>query len=487
MDLQVYAGLVRRTAKRLCPTAGTLDECRNDRDDYEQLLWERVWRAWQRFDELPRHKQIDRDAYVTTTVRNAERNILRDRARTHETIEYDDEAFEADSDLEEQTNNRNTVVRIVSVCTPLELQWLLRIIANGGNVAGAYDPKEGNSLSWFRMQLGRLRAYLLRAIGEGTTMREALIAEAVRLGVTYTNDMSEDELRRRIDAASTNRDVPEKPACFGVFWDAVGDDNCQVCQVQRSCSMQFSKTINTLIKGGAVTVSALTTATGVGSDAVRLAVQKAGHAISEDGSIAVPETPDVQDQPSGDVEAAPAKKKGGRKKRPPKKKVAAVEVPTVAGSAQAVSEPAQPPIPPTDSAPRVGAPAVDGMSEAGRQQAFARERRRSPLIAGLTPGVSLTRHFKGEEHRVQVEAGHYLYRGQKFPTLYAVTVAITGSREYPGQLITPKSQDKDSIERYNPRKMSAWSSTRFWRLRENAISKTGVQKALALVRPELSS
>jgi hypothetical protein len=82
-----------------------------------------------------------------------------------------------------------------------------------------------------------------------------------------------------------------------------------------------------------------------------------------------------------------------------------------------------------------------------------RERLRSPEIAAIAIGSHITREFEGKVHQVTCCDGFWLYDGQEFPTLYAVTMAITGAKEY------------DRADGKEKRSMSNWSAARFFRLK----------------------
>jgi len=88
---------------------------------------------------------------------------------------------------------------------------------------------------------------------------------------------------------------------------------------------------------------------------------------------------------------------------------------------------------------------------------FERERSKSPLIAGLEPGTTLTRPWKGQDRTVVVHEDHYSYQGNKFPTLYAVTKEITGTVEY---------ESKSKKDPREQRKLCQWSAARFWKLKQ---------------------
>lgn len=86
---------------------------------------------------------------------------------------------------------------------------------------------------------------------------------------------------------------------------------------------------------------------------------------------------------------------------------------------------------------------------------WARERRRSPEIAAVKVGETVSREFHGVTYEALCCEGHWLFQGKQYPTLYTVVLAITGPREYP--------RSDGAQER---RSMSNWSAARFFRLKE---------------------
>jgi hypothetical protein len=62
------------------------------------------------------------------------------------------------------------------------------------------------------------------------------------------------------------------------------------------------------------------------------------------------------------------------------------------------------------------------------QSRFFRERKRSRIIALLTPGMKILREWEGRIYEVLVQKDGYRFAGKKYPTLYAVRIAITGRR-----------------------------------------------------------
>lgn len=84
---------------------------------------------------------------------------------------------------------------------------------------------------------------------------------------------------------------------------------------------------------------------------------------------------------------------------------------------------------------------------------WQRERQRSPEIAAIAVGTKLVREFNNRLYEVECCDGHWLYDSRQFPTLYAVTMEITGPKEY------------DRADGKEKRAMSNWSASRFFGLK----------------------
>ena len=93
-------------------------------------------------------------------------------------------------------------------------------------------------------------------------------------------------------------------------------------------------------------------------------------------------------------------------------------------------------------------------SRATWPQRWARERQRSPEIRRIKIGQTIEREYKGTVHQATNHRGFWTYDGGEYPTLYEVTQAICGAREYP----RGDNQQKT-------RRMSDYSASRFWKLK----------------------
>jgi hypothetical protein len=89
---------------------------------------------------------------------------------------------------------------------------------------------------------------------------------------------------------------------------------------------------------------------------------------------------------------------------------------------------------------------------------WERERKRSPIIAKLTPGMRLSRKWKGKLTETVVRKGYYIYDDVKYPTLYSVVVAITGTRS------SPKQKRADGTRPAGTRQLTSYSAVRFFGL-----------------------
>lgn len=106
-----------------------------------------------------------------------------------------------------------------------------------------------------------------------------------------------------------------------------------------------------------------------------------------------------------------------------------------------------------------------------------REKDRSPLIASLRPGTKLRREWHGVLYEVTIRKHGYWFNGQEYPTLYAVTKEITGTKSRPKQL------DQEGDRPKGKRQVCNWSATRFWNL-TGAASRFATQKEGDLLNPK---
>lgn len=165
----------------------------------------------------------------------------------------------------------------------------------------------------------------------------------------------------------------------------------------------------------------------------------------EKPASAVAQTPPAKVPPAKE-KAAPAKKAGpvAAKKAPPvnnqtHKLLTAKEREAAQQKASQAPEKGRPACPAPSSpatkaraaakkTPPAKAPVPESKPVQGDAGAWARERARSPFVAGLKDAAVLRATYKGAAHEVTVDAKKRVYRledGTEFPTLYAVTMHVT--------------------------------------------------------------
>lgn len=292
--------------------------------------------------------------------------------------------------------------------------------------------------------------------------RKALERRADALGIPWTFSTPTSDLLALVDERERRLSVPQQAElrngvlyidglkqpdeCFGVFWAAVGDEECVRCVFKDHCLERFCRTTLPKAKKKAKTLPKLVDALGLPEEAVNLALQKM---VLLEREAQQPEPPKAEPP-----KAEPPKKKPPKQTtEPPKQKR---RPPKAGASAKRASAPAS-----TETAKsvrsakaRADLPQAD---EARMLTRWLRERRNNKLIGKLVPDMLLRKVWRGDEHEVKVCQGYYLYREQKYATLYEVTGEISGWREYPKQMV-------DGVRPEGTRRMSAWSPSRFWNL-----------------------
>ena len=298
----------------------------------------------------------------------------------------------------------------------------------------------------------------------GSVERKALERRADALGIPWTFSTPDADLLALITERDRRMSVSQQAElrngvlyidglsqpeeCFGVFWAAVGDEECVTCMFKDYCLEKFVQTTLPKAKKKAKTLPGLVKALGLPEEAVNLALQKM---VMLERQAQQPEPPKAEPPPPEE----PAKKKKPpkqtveqpkKKRRPPKagasvKRASAPASTTTAKSARSAKA-------------RAALPQAD---EARMLKRWLRERRKNKLIGKLVPDMLLRKTWKEHEYEVKVCQGYYLYGGEKYATLYEVTGEITGWREYPKQMV-------DGVRPEGTRRMSAWSPSRFWEL-----------------------
>lgn len=88
---------------------------------------------------------------------------------------------------------------------------------------------------------------------------------------------------------------------------------------------------------------------------------------------------------------------------------------------------------------------------------WERERQRNVWLARLPLGTLLEAQYQGQHYQTRIQRGRYVCRGWWFPTLYSLTKAITGVKDYTRRTpIGPLS--KGAMKRT----LTAWSANKFW-------------------------
>lgn len=162
------------------------------------------------------------------------------------------------------------------------------------------------------------------------------------------------------------------------------------------------------------------------------------------------------------AKATPKKAPPRTKKKPPKKSQETDANFRKAGTASRAAVPAK--------AAKAGSASPAGAPEESKewhrkfdQARFERERKRSPLIRQLPVGYVLVRRWpyengKGPKHRVVVKKDHYTYCSRKYPTLYSVMKAITGTKSH------KKQYRHDGTRPRGTRELTTWSAAKFFGL-----------------------
>lgn len=304
-------------------------------------------------------------------------------------------------------------------------------------------------------------------------MTEALRKRADQLGVAYTLSTSGVDLQRMVDARERGDRAPSmatRPECFGVLWDPPADESCRDCGAEAHCAAHFAVTLGGLVKarGGQFDEAALANEVDVSEEAVRVAwrrftgvpAPKPQLSTREEASSKSPSKSKPPAKPLPKSKAKPKRKTKRKAKARPKAKplridakIVDVPLPDLSGGVSvrpgrkgsAVEIERLKDLPP-------GTPKGD---RGKLMERWKRERERSAVIAEqVTPGTILRRDYKGVRHEVVCRLGYYQYHGREYPTLYAVTRAIVGTKEY-------SRGDRKGQTRKSP----TWSATRFWKLK----------------------
>jgi hypothetical protein len=325
--------------------------------------------------------------------------------------------------------------------------------------------------------------------------RQSLEREADTLGIPWTSETTDEQLEALIEAKQKGESVmsqehiEEKPDCFGELWDAVGESQCTACEIKDSCLDAFSEMVPTLQKSLGnpalpILAKAISEDGFVSEEAILFAL---GHAEKKAEAKPKRERTPVklevleggkdeqnEDQPVEGEREVPTEKKVAKKA---KKKVAKKKV-TKKKAKKKATKSANPPV----AAPAKSAKATATKKKKSAMTAKARgghrpewgeetydtrfdkERAKSKLVGLIPDGATLQRIYKGKEYQVtlNLETKRYQCQGKEYPTLYAVTKAITGTK--PAKRQRAKAGD-ESTRPEGTRNMSNWSGPKFWKLK----------------------
>jgi hypothetical protein len=254
-----------------------------------------------------------------------------------------------------------------------------------------------------------------------------------------------------------------QPACFGQRWSAVEADACQRCRLQTLCLKEFAFQTIPQVKAKLAGASATDIAQLLDTEASAPPFAAAFVTYVNEGTT--PECPPIT-LPPPTVGTKQHSALGATLPAliPSSRAVSALHHAAQSAVAPAVVSPiVEQSQPQRTRHPRTYNPPRARMYKNGRlpygehtfQARFQRERKRNPKLNLLQPGTKISRYWNSPTGvqlvSVKVETDGYTWKQQKFPTLYDVTKAITGAVAY---------QDP---KRKNPRYMSNWSGTRFFK------------------------
>lgn len=344
--------------------------------------------------------------------------------------------------------------------------------------------------------------------------RKQLEKEADYFGIPWTSEISDEQLHALVETRKRGEVMtdPNRPECYGLFWDVPNEEVCRGCGGQQGCFNTFAtERLQELLKSNPMaaadaSLKLLVDLLEVSPEAILLAKN---HLTPVPACPTQEEPEDLADDPSKEemgsepegleedmakkttkkvVKKAPAKKAATKKKATTKKKPAVASVPATTSEVQDPPR-AESVKPATDSAqlkPRAkNAPAVKALAGqskrgAGRKKKglvedpwgrhtweprYLRERKH-PLIQKLRPGITLVTKYKGEVYKVKILKKYYKYNGIMYPTLYSIVKFIVGTREAPRQL------DKKGRRPPGSRQLCNWSAPRFFSLKALARNRS---------------
>jgi len=266
----------------------------------------------------------------------------------------------------------------------------------------------------------------------------------------------------------------DRPGCYGEYWEGVPGSECfadGTCKEIDGCLASFAtgklveyqKTL-----GPKATAQKLSEAAQVKPEAILLAINYQKEQgfdpfdvppPAKDEKVVDPPSPDAANKEPAKKEPAKKKKRPPAKKKAASKKKAEIANPKMTAPAKAAKEPVK--AVEKKGQTSAGVVKAQGSKDWGDQHdknRWERERKRSPLIAQLTPGMKLTRDWKGEDIVVIVRKGYYQFQEKKYPTLYSITKLVTGTHEAQCQ------KRADGSRPDGTRHLTNWSAAKFFRL-----------------------
>lgn len=326
--------------------------------------------------------------------------------------------------------------------------------------------------------------------------RRQLEREADRLGIPWTQETSDQDLQTLVQRSSDNGlpDYAGNPPCFGILWQGDHDEEyCRGCAIKGKCLDLFATEHIPRVRevlGPQATLKVIAERTKVMPEAILEALKyaKVQREASGDAKAVTPE--DVTIEATEKIEnikketkaMSRKKKKAGAKKKATKRKAKPrrVDRPRKAGPVQRASGPVMAKLS-LASVKHATALASQTRNWGDNEKRWQRERDRVPAIAALIQGSVIRREYKGKIFEVKVLDGRYkiIQTGEEYPTLYAVTKAITGLHARQSQRKKPGNEESRPE---GHRKLSNWSATKFFAiaLREALYGK---QKELPRKHP----
>lgn len=501
---------------------GQVDHQGNDIEDYKGMLVERGLVAFQKFDSnkmATGPEDVYRYAY--RAMWNHARNYARSKSWLSErVVPYGDYLQEEMGNaFEDRLEARNVLRKMEAELPEKEMGILVDLGLHDGCIDHAYDASTKVGIAGHRKRIRALRVRVKEKYSQKevafsrsqvlstderadmvTRRHIELVAEIDYRGLPRMPDSTDEELEE-ILAKGWSKPM-EKPECFGQIWDTTGDSPCKGCALASGCFDLFARqTLPQVQKemGGSKNPDEIGLNMGVSGEAVGMALSylasgatvipavepptspgQTAEAITPASAVApaIPEKA-VEEPKSAEM---PKKKGKNRPQKPgsvtPAKDPGAVKAKTAhtAKEQAAIKQPRRK----KEQLSKRRMKARAGRSQARLQKELATKPRKAPgkkqvgsgpfgqrcarekknkWVRMLTPGMALQKTWRGKLYEVKVLPVGYQWKGQAYPTLYSVVMAITGEREY-------AKQTRKGGRPTGKRIMSAWSAPRFFNLQK---------------------